>query len=365
MAVYKRGERWWLDYYIPGGQRVREPVSIKGKHPSEITEKEAHKALYMRLGEVAGGKFDIATTRKGLSFDELASVFIRDHSKVNKKSWKRDVTSTRALMKYFGGKNLGYITPWTCDKYKSRRLKDVSRRKGTVSKATINRELACLKKMLSYAVGEKWLASNPLSGYKLFKETQNRVRVVTPVEFKKVYNEAAATLKPILLIAYNTGMRRGEILKLKWADIDFPGRLILVTDPKNSEPRQVTMNEECHETLRSLKLRAQGEHVISHEGKPVKSFHTAFKAAVRRAGVQPFVFHDLRHTFASNLVMSGVDLPSIQELLGHKSISMTKRYSHPTLEHKKQAVEKIKSAVSDTNLDTGVIDIKAKTDLSG
>ncbi len=362
MGVYKKKNRWYADFYVDG-KRKREVVKLKGIPPEHINRQDALKFLSIKKAEVAQGVY-VELKTKPVLFEKLVSAFIDGYSKTNKKSWARDVTSCKVLSEYFGGKRLSQITPWLVDKYKSKRLKDVSRRKGTVSKATINRELACLKKMLSYAVGEKWLASNPLSGYKLFREVQNRVRFVSPVEFKKVYNQAAVTLKPILLIAYNTGMRRGEILKLKWADVDFPGRLILVTDPKNSEPRQITMNDECHSTLLSLRIEAQGEHVISLEGRPVKTFHTAFKAAVRRSGVQPFTFHDLRHTYASNLAMAGVDIATVQELLGHKSINMTKRYSHPTLEHKKRAVEKIKSAVTDTSLDTRVIDLKTKSDVS-
>jgi len=87
-------------------------------------------------------------------------------------------------------------------------------------------------------------------------------------------------------------------------------------------------------------------------------FRSAFENAVKNSGVERFTFHDLRHTFASNLVMKGVDITTVSELLGHKSIVMTKRYSHPTLEHKKQAVQKIKSGILDTYLDTKVVDLQ-------
>lgn len=368
MGVYKRGERWWLDYYIPGGQRVREPVSIKGKHPSEITRRLALESLAIRKGEVAGGKFDLARTKKEISFDRLVSVFIENHSKTNKRSWKRDETSTRALMRYFGGKKLAYVTPWTVDKYKSRRLKETSYRKTPITKATVNREIACLKKMLSYAEGEKWIAANPLRGYKLFRERPNKIRVVSPAEFKSVYDKASEDLKTKLIIGYNTGMRKSEITGLKWTDVDLRARLICISDSKNEEAREVPVNDELYGFLVTLKKKAKDEYVLSRRRSPIRNFKTAFNNAVQKAGVDPFTFHDLRHTYASNLVMAGVDIVTVQELLGHKSITMTKKYSHPSREHKKRAAEKINSGVLVTDQSqpevNDVIELKTKGDVT-
>lgn len=362
MGVYQRGKngRWWIDYYCPGGQRVREAVSIKGKRPSEITRRHALDALAIRKGEVAGGKFDIARTKKEISFDNLVSVFIKSYSKVNKRSWQRDVTSTKALMKYFGGKKLSQVSPWTVDKYKSRRLKETSVRGTPITKATVNRELACLKKMLSYAEGENWIVSNPLRRYKLFKERPNKIRVVSLAEFKMVYDNASEDLKTKLLIGFNTGMRKSEITGLKWTDVDLSTRLIYVADSKTGDPREVPVNDELYGFLSSLKEKARDEYVLPRMRSPIRNFKTAFENAVKKSGVAKFTFHDLRHTFASNLVMAGVDIATVQELLGHKSIVMTKRYSHPTREHKKGAVERVNSGVLDTNMVTDIIGLKTK-----
>jgi integrase len=265
-------------------------------------------------------------------------------------------------MGYFGGKKLTQITPWAVDKYKSKRLKDESRLKREITRSTVNRELACLKTMLNFAVGEGWISKNPLSGYRLFREKLNKLRVVTPEEFQKVYGEASEFLKPILVTALNTGMRRSEILGLKWENVDLNKGYIRVEETKNNEPRNISINKTLNKALMSVKYKASGEYVFSREGVPARTFKTAFNAAIRRAGVQRFTFHDLRHTFASNLVMAGVDLATVQELLGHKSILMTKRYSHPTPEHKKQAVEKLDTI--DTDLDTKVTSLKENSNLT-
>ena len=106
-----------------------------------------------------------------------------------------------------------------------------------------------------------------------------------------------------------------------------------------------------NKVIKSVKYQSSGEYVFSHNEGPVKCFKTAFYNAVERSDVKKFNFHDLRHTFASNLVMRGVDIITISELLGHKSLSMNKRYSHPTPEHKRSAVETLVMDTMDTYLD--------------
>ena len=146
-------------------------------------------------------------------------------------------------------------------------------------------------------------------------------------------------------------MRRSEILNLQWEDVDLKDGYIRVEETKNNEPRLIPINRELKETLNSMILNKNGDPLFNNKGEPIKCFRTAFEGAVERSEVERFTFHDLRHTFASNLVMAGVDIVTVQELLGHKSILMTKRYSHPTLEHKKRAVEKINSGVLDSSME--------------
>ena len=106
------------------------------------------------------------------------------------------------------------------------------------------------------------------------------------------------------------------------------------------------------ETLENLPRRSL--YVFCNEtSKPIRSIRTAFEHSLKRAGIRDFHFHDLRHTFASNLVMAGVDLATVKELLGHKSIEMTMRYSHLSPSHKRQAVERLVNQM-DTNMDTSL-----------
>ncbi|MCX6354254.1 MAG: site-specific integrase [Candidatus Aureabacteria bacterium] len=134
----------------------------------------------------------------------------------------------------------------------------------------------------------------------------------------------------------NTGMRIGEILKLKWERIDLQQGYITVTRTKSGKDRKIPLNETVTKVLKNRER--DGIYVFHADGKPYESVKKAFYAAQRRAGIKHCRFHDLRHHFATKLVLAGVSLPVVKELLGHSSIVTTMRYAHPTPEAKKEAV---------------------------
>jgi integrase len=143
-------------------------------------------------------------------------------------------------------------------------------------------------------------------------------------------------------MALNTGMRRGEILNLKWSDINMRTGTIIIRKSKNNEVRMIPINDTLKQSLEQIGPQQSNEYVFGNgNGKPYVTIKTGFKAAVRRAGITDFRFHDLRHTFASHLIMSGVDIKSVQELLGHKDIRMTIRYSHLSNAHLQEAVKRL------------------------
>jgi integrase len=137
-------------------------------------------------------------------------------------------------------------------------------------------------------------------------------------------------------------MRRGEILSLKWAQVDLTNRKITLINTKNNESRVVPINATLYHELVRLRERSDGEYVFCRRnGSPAKDIRSGFDAAVARAGIKDFRFHDLRHTFGSHLVMQGVDLRTVQQLMGHKEVKMTMRYSHLSPEHVQEAVGKL------------------------
>jgi len=213
MAVYKKCNRWFIDYYLPSGKRKRESVTIPGVDPAHINRQDALKALSIRKGEMAQGKFNIAQSKKPILFDKLAEEYL-EYSKENKRAWQRDLYSIKQLLFHFRGKTINQITPWLIEKYKSERTKEVKR-------STVNRELDTLRNMLNKAVDWRMIDASPYKAVKHFKVNNTKTRILSDSEFEKLYSASSDELKPILLIGICAGVRLGEALNLRWEDTNL------------------------------------------------------------------------------------------------------------------------------------------------
>jgi integrase len=196
--------------------------------------------------------------------------------------------------------------------------------------------------MFNKAIHWGYLTQNPLHDVQDFKEPPGRVRYLTDVEVEILLNSCYGHIKSIVIVALNTGMRKGEILNLEWRDVDLRNRLIIIRNTKNNESRTIPINEILYETLTLLGHTTDEQYVFANRnGNPFGDVRTSFRNALKRAGIEDFRFHDLRHTFASKLVMRGVNIRTVQTLLGHKDIAMTMKYSHLSDAHLKEAVKKL------------------------
>jgi len=176
-----------------------------------------------------------------------------------------------------------------------------------------------------------------------------RLRFLSIEECQNLINACDSHLKPIVITALNTGMRRGEILGLKWDEhVDLKHGFILLNKTKNGKRREIPINGTLQSTFNSLMRRIDIPYVFHDlkKGKPYKAVRHSFSSACKRAGITDFHFHDLRHTFASHLVMAGVDITTVSKLLGHKSLKMTLRYAHLAPAHMAKAVNILDSALN-------------------
>ena len=327
MRTYQRGGVWYIDYSF-NGRRVRKKVGTSRKM-ADLALKEVE--LRIAKGEFLG----IAEPKK-VFFDKLCDDYL-SFSKANKAStsYRRDTISIKNLCKWFSTRLISEITASELERYKIERSKEVS-------VSTVNRELSCIKHMFSKAIHWGYLTRNPLRDVKDFKEPPGRVRYLTDVEIEILLNSCYGHIKDIVIVALHTGMRKGEILNLKWQDVDLRNRLIIIRNTKNNESRTIPINEPLYETLKMLGPTTNEQYVFAdRDGRPFGDVRTSFRNALKRAGIKEFRFHDLRHTFASKLVMRGVDIRTVQTLLGHKDITMTMRYSHLSDAHLKEAVKKL------------------------
>ena len=222
---------------------------------------------------------------------------------------------------------------------KASTLEFIVKQRQSVKPAMVNRELALLKHMCTKAVEWGYLKANPLKSVKFLKEPPGRLRYLTREEMDALITACSSHLRSIVVVALHTGMRKGEILGLTWQDIDFGAGTITVHHTKNNEPKVIPMNRTLYEELQRLPRHLHSDYVFCNpQGQPYDEVKRSFKTACRKAGIKDFRFHDLRHTFASYLVMHNVNLKTVQHLLGHKDIRMTLRYSHLSREHLQAAV---------------------------
>jgi integrase len=331
MGKYQKGDNWYIDYYV-NGRRKREKVG-----PSK---KLAETVLQKRKVQIAEGKFLDIAKHERIRIEDFAETFINLHSKPNKKSWKSDQANLKAILPFFKGRYLYDIMAQDIEKYKAERANDIIGKDKKIAPATVNRELATLKTMFSKAVAWGKLKDNPAKSVQFLREPEGRVRYLEKEEIVKLLAKCSVRLRPIVIVALNTGMRRGEILGLKWHDVDFQRDIISLFDTKNGESRKIPMNAQVRTALIKVRKHPESQYIFyNRKGEPVHDIRKSFFTALTKAGIINFRFHDLRHTFASQLVMAGIDINTTRELLGHKDIRMTLRYSHLSPDHKKRAVD--------------------------
>jgi integrase len=190
----------------------------------------------------------------------------------------------------------------------------------------------------------------------MLKENNQRMRYLSYEECQTLIDVCESHLKPIVITALNTGMRKGEILNLKWDDVDLKNGFIFVRETKNGDRRDIPINQKLRSALESLyrgsKKNPRQIHIpyvfyYYRTGNPFLDVKRSFTTALRKAGIKDFRFHDLRHTFASQLVMAGADIAAVRELLGHKTLTMTLRYSHLAPNHKVQTVKLLDGIVGE------------------
>ncbi len=327
MGVYKVGNKYYIDFYVDG-RRVRKPVGSK---------RDAENALSALKADILRGEYRFKKDRK-IRFEDFAKEYL-EYAKTNKRSWSRDESSLKRLLPFFKDMLLSKIAVRHIEEYKRMRL-------DKVKTGTINRELASLKHMFTIAekLG-KFDDKNPVKQVKFFQERQFVMKILDREEINRLIDAAADHLKPILIIAVSTGMRKGEIFNLRWSDIDFVDHYIHIKKTKSNVMRKVPMNAVVAATLKNMERKS--EFIFpsswSKKHKHIMEVFRLFKAACKKAGIRDLRFHDLRHTAATLMVTGGIPLVTVSQILGHATIHMTMKYAHPTPEDKRKAVNVLAS----------------------
>jgi integrase len=277
------------------------------------------------------------------SFGEIVERYLKYQLvRLTAKAYERTNGVVRKLLlPVFGPSRLASIRRQDVQNY-------MTERAAKVGPASVTKELNILKHLLSMAVQWELLPFNPASGVKAPRQPAGRVRYLQPGELRAVLAACPDWLRPIAGFAAFTAMRRSEILGLRWMDIDRKGGRILLPQTKNGEGRIVYLNALASKVVDSLsegavqqidKVFPVTEEIPATPG----NVSVKFLRTCRAVGIPDFHFHDLRHTCASWLRMSGADIHTVALLLGHKDLRMAARYQHLSPAYLQDAVQRLDS----------------------
>jgi integrase len=338
-----------------------------------LTPTEARNKAITILNQVATG--ENPSKRNGIP--TLKSFIEKEYEpwvKANRRTGLETVVRIRAHFADLNEQQLTAINSKTIEQWRTERLN------AGIKPSTINRDIACLKTVLAKALEWDAIAIHPLQKLKPLKvDTKSTVRFLSTDEedrLRATLDEREARirtdrrnanewrrrrgyelyaslddlafvdhLKPLVLLALNTGLRRGELFNLRWQHVDLANKnlTVLGTSAKSGKTRHIPLNTEAHAILDAWQKQSISSELVfpSATGSRFDNISSSWEGVLKAAGITKFRFHDLRHTFASKLVMAGVNLYVVKELLGHHSIEMTERYAHLAPEHKAEAVARL------------------------
>lgn len=344
-----------------------------------ITLASARDAAKIKLGEVVKGIDPLKEkqiAQKAAKIDKAIKLktFLEDEYKpwvlANRKSGSSTLRTVEKNFDWLMDKRMDEITTWQINKWQT------SERKRGLKPGSINRKLTSLRGVLSKAVQLDIIVTSPLSKVKnLQTDNERRVRYLTDAEETRLLNGLRARqnrkqlgrqsgnewrskrnypllveikgyadyFEPLVLVALNTGMRRGELFSLEWTHVNFDELYITVTaaNAKSATTRHIPMNKTVYNVIKKWRSQTESSQYVFYSpqtGEKLTSLKSSWSKLLKTANIDSFRFHDCRHCFASKLVMKGVDLNTVRELLGHSDLKMTLRYSHLAPEHKAKAV---------------------------
>jgi len=349
-TIYLRGKTYWIQY-CRNGRPYRE---------SAKTEKKmvAKRLLDQREGEIAEGKVPGIYFDR-VKFDELAEDFLRDYRVNGRKSLDRAELSTRHLKTVFSGMRVVEITTAQIQAYIETRLSEGA------ENATINRELAALKRMLHLGANETPPKVNRVPYVPMLKEHNVRQGFFEHGDFLAIRDALPEYLKGLVTFGYKTGWRVSEITGLTWGQVDLDAGIVRLEPgtTKNNEGRTVYLDDELMEVFASQKALIRQKGAISpyvfpnREGTgKIRYFDKAWETACRRAGIGKMLFHDLRRTAVRNMVRSGTPERVVMMITGHKTRSVFDRYDIVSADDLRKAAQRqheyLKSQNFDTKIDT-------------
>ncbi|HCE2651313.1 site-specific integrase [Vibrio parahaemolyticus] len=350
--------KYYFYYRLNGKQRNYLIGSVDSMTPAQARDLAKEKAGLVASGvdvQTQRAEERKAEVRRSLTLGKYLEEHYKDYLfAMNPKTAKQSYQSIANTFAFLADKPLEDIKAWDIQQWVTEKRK-LGRAPATIE-YTFNR----LKAALNRAVEWEFIESHNLSSVKIAKEDNTRIRYLSESEEAALLSALATReaqlcedndahqyadfFTPLITLAMHTGMRKGEMLTLRWESVSFENRYltILSENAKSKKKRTIPMNDTVFNMLSQWRVQnLNEEYVFVHEGKRVSFFQYPWQNLLKAAGIENFRFHDLRHHFASKLVMAGVDLNVVRELLGHADLKMTLRYAHLAPAHTAAAVQLI------------------------
>jgi integrase len=331
-GVYERdrgSDVWWIIYWDADGRRRREKVG----------RKSAAIQLYRKrkVAALEGRKLPEKLRAKAVSFSEIGHDAL-EYSKANKLSYGDDLVRMRFLFEWFGSKTADSIRPQDIERCFNQQQQ--------WKPATFNRYRALMSLAYRLGIENGRVVSNPVKLVKPKRENNARIRFLSEAEESRLRADLIEHCPhhvPEFDVAIHTGLRLGEQYGLKKEFVDFERRVLTIPRSKHGEIRHVPLNDAAFAALQTAcRFSGSSEWVfLNRFGDRISTPREWFDPAVKRTSIEHFSWHCLRHTFASRLVMAGVDIRTVQELMGHRVIQMTVRYAHLAPKHQLAAVQRL------------------------
>ena len=347
-SIYKRGDTHWIKYYKdtldPETKEVRKKMFRESCHSDR--EVDARRLLKERIGQMASGKF-VGPQGDKVTVNELFARLLRDYESNNRKSLSSIKHHLKHLDPFFGSIRAQYLSSDVVKDYVEKRQKEEA------SNATINRELAALKRAFTLGIEDEVIQRRPYIS--ALKEDNTRTGFFEHGDYLAMLEALPEYLRPVLSFAYLTGWRKSEIISLKWRQIDTEARTVRL-DPgrtKNDKGRVIAVEGDLWEIIRGQwEKRKVAEvpgqsptllcpDVFHREGKPIKNFRTAWGWACKKTGLVGKLFHDLRRTAIRNMVRAGVPQQVAMMISGHKTAAVFYRYDIVSEDDLRQASIKV------------------------
>ncbi len=334
----------------------RVKIRLRGHPPQTATfERKTDAKRWAQHTEAAirEGRHFKTTEAKKRTLGELVDRYMRD---VLPSKPKSEVDQKRQLLwwkQQLGHYVLADVTALVIAEHRDRLAGGLTPQGRQRSPATANRYLAALSHALTIAVKEwGWLDDFPMRKVRKLREPRGRVRFLSDDERPRLLEACQAhssALYSIVVLALSTGARQGEILNLTWRDIDLARGMIILEQTKNNERRSIPLQGLALELVKDMSKvkRIDTDLLFPSRKDPSKplNVHSIWRATVKRAGIEAFRFHDLRHSCASYLAMNGASLAEIADVLGHKTLQMVKRYSHMSEQHTMGVVARMNAKI--------------------